>query len=229
VSHEVPARTRRAYTRLEKQASRCSLETPEVHKPHARHAGGLPRWLELLIAITALVTSISSIAIAVHHGHIMEMLVQANSLPFMQGGFSNVTPEGKEVLSLDLLNRGVGPAHEESLRVKVGNRYVRSGKELVAASLGAEEAARAQPSFHVMFNRVRTRFIPGGQMQFVFRLPKTEENAQLWDLLSKAQERWDVEFCYCSVFEECWEVRGKWEEPVHVKRCERDESREFLP
>ena len=84
------------------------MEAPEIHQPHAKHAGGLARWLELVLAITALVTSISSIAIALHHGHIMAMLVQANSFPYMQGGFSDVTPEGKEVLSLDLLNRGVG-------------------------------------------------------------------------------------------------------------------------
>jgi hypothetical protein len=205
------------------------LEKPEIHEPHARHAGGLPRWLELIIAITALVTSVSSIAIAVHHGHIMEMLVQANSLPFMQGGFSDVTPEDQKVLSLDLLNRGVGPAHEQSLRVKVDARYVRSVKELIAASLGPEQSGQAQGSLHGMFNRVRTRFIPGGQSQFVFRLPRTQENAQLWDLLAKAQDRWDVEFCYCSVFEECWEVRGIWKEPVHIKQCRRDEAREFLP
>jgi hypothetical protein len=112
------------------------LENPEVHSPHARH-GGLPRWLELTIAVTALITSISSIAIAIHHGHIMEKLVQANSMPYMQGGFSNETPDGRRVLSLDLLNRGVGPAHEQSLRVKIGERYVTSVRELIVTSMGA--------------------------------------------------------------------------------------------
>ncbi len=79
----------------------------------------------MIIAVTALVTSISYIGIALHHSYVMEMLVQANSLPYMQGGFSDVTPEGEKVLSLDLLNRGVGPAHEKSLYVKVGGDYVR--------------------------------------------------------------------------------------------------------
>jgi hypothetical protein len=205
------------------------VETPEIHKPHAKHAGGLARWLEMVLAITALVTSISSIAIALHHGHIMAMLVQANSFPYMQGGFSDVTPEGKEVLSLDLLNRGVGPAHEESLRVKVDEGYVRSIKELFAASLGPEQSVKAQEVLHPVWNRVRTRFIPGGQSQFAFRLAKTDENAQLWDLLMKSERRWNVEFCYCSVFQECWEVKSKWQEPEPVKQCHRDESREFLP
>jgi len=209
---------------------RHAVETPEIHHPHARHTGGLPRWLELVIAITALITSVSSIAIAIHHGHVMEMLVQANSLPYMQGGFSDVTIEGKEVLSLDLLNRGVGPAHEESLRVKVGPAYVRSVQELFATSLGPEQYAKAQSVLRPMRNEVRTRFIPGGQSQFVFQLPKTAENAQFWELLSKDnEERRDLEWCYCSVFQECWDVHSKLQEPQRVKQCRRDESREFLP
>jgi hypothetical protein len=205
------------------------MEATEIEKPHSRRGGGLPRWLELLIAVTAFVTSISSIAIAVHHGHVMEKLVQANSLPYVQGGFSDVTIEGEKVLSLDLLNRGVGPAHEQSLRVKVGGQYVKSVRELMSASLGPEQAEKAREILHPLWNRVRTRFIPGGQQQFIFRLARTTENAQFWDLLQKDEPRWDLEYCYCSIFQECWQVRGKWQEPEHIRQCRRDESREFLP
>ena len=204
------------------------MENPEVHSPHARH-GGLPRWLELTIAVTALITSISSIAIAIHHGHIMEKLVQANSMPYMQGGFSNETPDGRRVLSLDLLNRGVGPAHEQSLRVKIGERYVTSVHELIIASLGANQAAEAETALQPTKNGVRQRFIPGGEQQLVFRMTRTPENAQYWDALNETREQWNVEFCYCSVFEECWQVLGKWAEPEPVSACHRDESREFLP
>jgi len=205
------------------------LETPEVHTPHTPHRGGLPRWLELVITATALITSISSIAIAVHHGSIMERLVQANSIPYLTGGFSNATPEGEKVLSLDLVNRGVGPAHEKSLRVKVDDRYVKSMSEFYSASLGPEHASKGGEILHSLWNRVPTRFVPAGQSQFVFRLRRTPENAELWDLLEKDQERWNVEFCYCSVFQECWNVRSQETEPERVKQCVRDESREFIP
>ena len=204
------------------------MENPEVHTPHARH-GGLPRWLELTIAVTALVTSISSIAIAVHHGQIMEKLVLANSIPYMQGGFSNAPREGSRVLSLDLLNRGVGPAHQQSLRVKVGERYVRSVRELIAASLGPDVAAEAETALDASKNGVRKRFIPGGAEQLVFRMSRTPENAQYWDLLNASQRTWNVEFCYCSVFQECWQVLGRGSEPEPVAECRRDEAREFLP
>lgn len=182
-----------------------------------------------MIAVTALVTSLSSIAIAVHHSHIMAMLVEANSIPYMQGGFSDVTPEGQQVLSLDLLNRGVGPAHERSLRVKVGHTYVRTVRELISASLGPEQTAKSRDVLRVMWNRVPTRFIPGGQSQAVFRIARTADNAQFWDLLAKDSDRWDIEYCYCSVFEQCWQVHGVWQEPEPTRQCRRDETHEFIP
>jgi len=205
-----------------------AVENPEVHTPHAPH-GRLPRWLELTIAVTALITSISSIAIAIHHGHIMEKLVQANSIPYMQGGFSNITPDGQRVISLDLLNRGVGPAHEQSLRVRVGDRYVTSVGELIAASLGAEQAAEVESALNPIKNQVRKRFIPGGGQQQVFSMKRTEENAHYWDLLNVKRGNWDIELCYCSVFEECWQVRNAFADPEPIAACTRDEAREFVP
>lgn len=161
----------------------------------------------------------------------MEKLVKANSFPYMQGGFSDETPTGEQVLSLDLLNRGVGPAHEESLRVTVDGRNVKSLPELISASLGPAEASRVEQALEsqTLHNRVKRRFVPGGQSQLIFRINRTAENAQYWDLLAKNQARWNIEFCYCSIFQECWWVHGIWSEPEQVKQCQRDESREFLP
>jgi len=205
------------------------LEGPEVHQPHA-HRRGLPQWLELTIAGTALITSISSIAIAVHHGQIMGKLVQANSIPFVIGGFSDITPEGERILSLDLLNRGVGPAKQRSLRVKVDDRYVTSVRALLEATLGPDQARAAEKPLAIASNQVKMRFLaPDGKLQAVFRSVKTPENAQYWDQLEAAQPRWGLEFCYCSVFEECWYVRSKWEEPEPIDECVRDEPNEFTP
>lgn len=211
------------------------MDTPEVHPPHSHRrrrkpGGGIPRWLELVVAVTALITSISSIVLAIQNGRDMDKLVKANSLPYMQGGFSDASPQGADVLSLDLFNPGVGPAHEKSLRITVDGRYVRSMNEFYAASLGAAVLAGPRPFAHEMVkNGVRTRFVAPGQQQMVFRIPKRPDNAQLWDRLDAAQSRWSVDFCYCSVFNECWRVPSKWAEPEPVNECRRDEPHEFLP
>jgi hypothetical protein len=71
--------------------------------------------------------------------------------------------------------------------------------------------------------------IPGGEEQPVFRVVRTLENAQYWQMLQAARPKWDIEYCCCSVFDECWQVIGILGEPKPVKECVRDESREFLP
>ena len=215
------------------------METPEVHSPHVprrrkrRPAEGLPKWLELSVAVTALITSISSIVLAIGNGRSMDKLVRANSIPYLQAGFSTGTIEGKSVLSLDLVNRGVGPAHEKSLRVFVDHRPVRSFDELLMASLGPNEARKTFQAFRgtrtLVRNNVPTRFIAADQLQPVFKIPRTAENAQWWDLLAKQAPRWNVSFCYCSVFDECWLARSEFDEAEPVKQCARDEKIEFTP
>jgi hypothetical protein len=215
------------------------METPEVPSPELRRRRkssrreGLPRWLELTIAVTALVTSVSSIVIAIQHGRTMEKLVQANSIPYLESGISTATPDGAQVLSLDFLNRGVGPAHEESLQVTVDKRPVRSFRDMVMALLGPNEGPRAYEVFHqthtLVRNNVPKRFIGAGESQLVFKLPRTPENAHWWDLLVKQQSRWNVAFCYCSVFDECWSARTEFDEARRAKQCVRDEKLEFIP
>ncbi len=208
----------------------AELDQPRPHRRRRRSREGLPRWLELGAAVTALITSISSIVLAVQNGNDMDKLVKANSLPYVQGGFSDADSKGAAVISLDLLNPGVGPAHEESLRITVDGHYVRSMNEFYAASLGPAVLNGSRPFAREMVkNGVRTRFIAPGQQQMVFRIPKRPDNAKLWDRLDAAQSRWSVDFCYCSVFNECWRVPTKWAEPERVKECRRDEPHEFLP
>jgi hypothetical protein len=215
------------------------METPEVHVPHSprrrrrRGREGLPQWLELAVAVTALITSISSIVLAIGNGKSMDKLVRANSIPYLERGFSTATIEGASVLSLDLDNRGVGPAHEESLRVTVDRQPVKSFRELVVASLGPREGAGAYQAFHqsrtLIRNNVPTRFIAAGQQQPVFKVPRMPQNARYWDLLAQHQSSWSIAVCYCSVFEECWAARTEFEEPRRVEQCTRDEKLEFIP
>lgn len=202
------------------------MESPEVHHPHGHHSG-LPRWLELLIAITALITSVTSIFLAMHHGQVMEKLVAANSMPYVLIGASNADESGARRISVDIHNRGVGPAHEQSLKIKVDGRYVRTTDEFIAAALGAKDAPAARAVLRQYRDTSRQRFVPANSSQLVFRIPKTDANADYWARLNDTLERWDFEYCYCSVFSDCWQVIG--EERTPVKACVRDEPNEFTP
>ena len=211
-----------------------SLEgPPEVHEPHSHPPGahrdrrGPPAWLEWATSISALVVSVSSIVIAIHHGDTMDKLVKANSFPYLIGVASDARPDGRESMSVDFSNNGVGPADEQSLKIKVGDRYVTSVAELVAASVDPEDAPAAVAALRGLHNTVRTRFIAGNGNQFVFRIDKTPANAVWWDKVDSRRTNWRIEYCYCSVFAECWRVKVDVHTPV--KACVRDELHEFVP
>jgi len=89
------------------------MEGPEVHAPHAPHTGN--RWWDYAIGGTALLVSLVSLYVAVHHGEIMEKLVAANSWPNIEAGGNVVegkTP-GTARFEIGVKNNGVGPARVE--------------------------------------------------------------------------------------------------------------------
>ena len=47
------------------------------------------------------------------------------------------------------------------------------------------------------------------------------------DGLSDHRNKLHIDFCYCSVFDECWAVHDEARTPV--SQCKRDEPHEFLP
>jgi hypothetical protein len=67
--------------------------TPERETPHVAHGTG-HRWLDLTLALSAMLVSIVSLAVAVHHGNAMDRLVAANSWPFLMYDTDNIDPQG---------------------------------------------------------------------------------------------------------------------------------------
>jgi len=210
---------------------------PEVHPPHGHKKehglGRPPAWLEWFTSIAALIVSISSIFIALRHGETMDRLVKANSYPYLIAGVSDATLDGRERIYIDFINNGVGPADERSFRIKLGDHYVTSIDDLIRTALGPGEAAAAIPLLTKggveVHNDVPTRFIAPKDKGITFAIDKTPANARYWEMLDATTKTkgWLLEYCYCSVFEECWAVKGNVHTPV--KQCVRDEPHEFMP
>jgi hypothetical protein len=202
-----------------------SLDLPEPPRPS--RDGGLPRWLEWVTAISALVVSVASIFLAVRNGEAQDKLVKASSYPYLIGVSSDATAEGADRISVDLFNNGVGPAHEQSLKIRLGDRYVTSVDDLIATAVGPKEAKPAIAALVRVRNSVPSRFLAPKDNQFIFRIAKTPANAAYWEKVDATIPIWHIEYCYCSVFEECWAVVEYTHTPV--KACHRDEPHEFNP
>jgi hypothetical protein len=206
-----------------------SADLPDIDPPHVHgRRGGLPVWLEWATSVSALVISVSSIFIAVHNSHDADKALKAQTYPYLDQDHSDATPTGERVLSVGFVNNGVGPAHEQSFRIKAHGRYFTSFDALIADAVGSADLKTVHEALHPLMNRMPTRFIPANTNRFVFETKLTDANAAWWNKVKDASDRWVMEVCYCSVFQECW-TRVDTDPPQPAKACKRDEATEFNP
>lgn len=71
-----------------------------------------------------MIISVCSIGIAIYNARIESRLLKANSYPYLVAGVSDGqldTPNGPDRIVIELLNNGVGPGNEQSLKIKLGD------------------------------------------------------------------------------------------------------------
>jgi hypothetical protein len=139
--------------------------------------------------------------------------------PYIAFGTSNISPEGKDEISIDLINDGVGPARLEQMELLYKGRPMASPREFLRSCCAGDQPL----SF--MSSPVGGVLRPGEKRQFI-RLVKSPDNAAIWDKLNL--ERWKVvvRSCYCSIFDACWVVESRLNTelkgPQSVKACPGD-------
>jgi hypothetical protein len=209
----------------------------EIEKPHVPHRTG-NRHFDLVLPLAALFISFMSIAIAWHHGRVMqelvhqnERLVEANSLPYLEISTSNVAADGRTPeLRLTVQNEGVGPARVADVVMTVNGKPVPDFNTLVdnCCEHGAVQgAARGSKQFRrirngdVILSTLRDRMIRPGESVDAFQWPITPANQQVIDLLQQdfASNLVNTSICYCSVFNDCWTRTDDDRRPVAVAQC----------
>ena len=188
------------------------------------------RLTDLIVGFSAIFISVCSLALAIHHGHTMERLVEANSRPFLQFDTSNgqVRANGELVreLSATVSNPGTGAARIERFSIALDGHLVggwsdalqRLKQEAVAKHvLASDPAAIGQFSYAT----VAPSYLKGGGEQVILRWTRTEANGGLWDYADAARQgnRITLESCYCSIFDQCWVASTKYFRPAAVKKC----------
>jgi len=195
----------------------------EVEPPHVdRPPHGQRHWADFAIPGAALFVSLISIFIAWHHGQVMKelvdqnaKLVQANSLPYLELGFSNATPTGKPHKRFFATNSGLGPAKIQSVEIRVEGRSVTNPGELLRACCGV-------PIRRLITSTLLGRMLRAGDniTYLDFGDASDTETARKY-MAAATHDRIIVDLCYCSVFDECWtqSSRGTMQQPKPVKIC----------
>ena len=173
------------------------VENPHDHVSHRSGHG----WLDKVLPVSALFVSAISIAIAYHHGGVMqdlvrqnERLVQANSLPYLQM-YSNSGPEHFDLI---ISNAGIGPADVRTAELLVDGKPVATLEDFLMACCNISERGAISKS-----NVVGQMIRPGTDVAYI-GVRETDPATREAIVKAYAARRLETRLCYCSVFDECW-------------------------
>ncbi|MGH6890352.1 MAG: hypothetical protein ACREHF_14345 [Rhizomicrobium sp.] len=185
-------------------------------------------WTEYTLAVAAIIIAGISLWVAVDTEYTNRKLVAEASWPFLAIDYSNRNGEGQPVFSLDIANRGIGPARIETLEVFWKGKPYRSARDLLNACCKpkpGQAGNRRDKSGNTAAGPITATsagtVLRAGQILSFIRFALTPYNAATWHAVDSQKDNFSYRVCFCSVFNECWLSDGKNLDPPRVAVCPR--------
>lgn len=188
---------------------------PEVHGHH--HKVG-HRWVDLALALSALLLSIASITIAIENDRSMKRLVTANSWPYLEMVHGNAL-NGQPTIHFAVENAGIGPAMIEKFVVTYDGQPMKGSKDLLAHCCGTPDNPQAE-HINESIDLVAERVLPARETIEFLRLTRDDNNLGVWHKLDAARFKIGMSICYSSVFGEHWITSMSSVKPRSVESCD---------
>ncbi len=165
-----------------------------------------------LLSIVAIVMSVGALLVSVFEVSAIRDEQRVQVWPYISVD-TNYTSEG---FRLEATNKGIGPARIRTLLMTFDGRPVDDLDQLIIDTIGEEDAFSYEM---YMASDISQSVMSPDEERILFGVPwedRTRRLSQIWS--SKV----DIQVCYCSVYDECWEARLNAGEPTPVARCEGD-------
>jgi hypothetical protein len=198
------------------------MEEPAHEHPHARHRTG-HSWLDISLALSAFVVSLTSLWLAMHNARTMEKLVAANSYPNIDFDVGNAFDflDGRGTrpgVYVSLQNTGIGPARLRSVEVSFDARPVPNLRALLAACCTREPADSVPKTDYWHSGDERGAMVQAGKSVNLFAWAEPPGDPR-WARLNALRLKIGLRVCYCSLFEECYLRDSEHREPKTVAAC----------
>lgn len=201
----------------------------ESEHAHSHHNGTGIRWLDMIVAISAMFVSVVSLVVSIGHGRTMERMVKENermvagsTMPFLTWSGSMFDPVSNlPRRRLILKNGGVGPARVDWFELRYKGVPYGSMEQLFLNCCSAA-LQKKNPLRGVLYSSVSGTMIPQRESVDVLDL-RPGVSPELMQALDSSRADITVQACYCSVLDECWKASfgndiGS-EKRVPVKKC----------
>ncbi len=194
---------------------------PEHGHGHHGHGTGV-KWLDIIMAVSAVFISVVSLAVSIEHGRTMERMVDqnermvaANTMPLLNFSGTMFNSKLEPRLALQLKNGGVGPALVEWLDVRYkGVHYGSAAALMNVCCATATSGGRGG----YIYSNVSHSIIPARETVEFLVVPETAPKV-LYDAVNRARDDMDLQACYCSLLDECWITDFGPTRPKRVATC----------
>ena len=176
----------------------------------------MQRWYrnpEMIVALAAVILSVFTVLVGAYSATIDRAYARASVWPRLEMGQSYTQSSYGYFVS----NRGTGPALIEHVRLAVDGQPKADWAEVLDA-YGAPEKRQYLQS------QIDGRTLSAGQDIQVFQ---TKDKNLIDRLVSSTGPPMSVEICYCSIYQQCWQVDQR-NRPIEVDVCELPETERFL-
>jgi hypothetical protein len=174
----------------------------------------------LAFSMLALLTSVYQTGLMQSQTELMQKQSRASVWPYISLGENSTNRHGEEAFTWRIDNNGVGPAKIESVVVSLDGKPYTTWDKLFAALAPDIPFHGAQSSVN------GTVLPPSVNRETTVEMIKPSD-PKLARVVLEAKDRFQIEVCYCSVYDDCWVARLSERNPKPVARCESAGAAEF--
>lgn len=201
-----------------------SLEPDHGHG-HAPHGTGV-KWLDIIVALSAVFISVVSLVVSIAHGRTMERMVAqnermvaANTMPFLTFYSSAYDLQTKQKqVSVNLKNGGVGPAVIDWLELSWRGRAYAPGELIRACCAQPDVPGQPHARSGIGITNVSGTILPAREATPLL-IDADIKDPAVAVAFDNMREQLTARACYCSVLNECWITDFQQSRPQPVKDC----------
>ncbi|HQQ96842.1 MAG TPA: hypothetical protein PLX35_06240 [Cyclobacteriaceae bacterium] len=151
---------------------------------------------DFIVAILAVTIGVLTMFVYIYQARVMSRQLHASVWPYIEVVFS----QGAQGISVEIANKGVGPAMIKKHRV------VYDGVEFPERKIDSLLVAMVGRKINRNLTTVESRVMaPGEKINFIL-INEMRDMLALDSALK--HHRISVSVCYCSIYDECWKVVG---------------------
>jgi hypothetical protein len=171
-------------------------------------------------SVMAVTISLLALAVGAYQTRLMQAQARASVWPWLSIGYSVSDAGEKAGFMWQIENNGVGPARVESVTLSFDGKPLRRWAEALGQLY--PEGIKGHDTAEIN----GTVLPPNSNRDTTIEALKILDAAQVKTFLA-ARDRFKMEICYCSVYDDCWKARWLVHKVQTVEKCETDGTIQF--